>query len=147
MVKELELYKKVIQGNATSALPLLPHIHPTFLLFSCTHSMQKLPDQGSNPNHSSNWNHGGDNAGSLTHWATKELLFLLFFWISEFPILHSDTCSYLYYVCYQSHSFLDFTSNISFWTNEQIMPNFLYYRLSFLQHSILLTCFVLCFFT
>ena len=37
-----------------------------FIYFSCTCGMQKFPGQGSNLCHSS------DNAGSLTHWATKE---------------------------------------------------------------------------
>ena len=36
--------------------------------------MWKFPGQGSNPHHSSTQSHGSDNARSLNHWATKELL-------------------------------------------------------------------------
>ena len=36
-------------------------------------SMQKFWGQGSNLSYSSNQSHSGDNTGSLTHWATKEL--------------------------------------------------------------------------
>ena len=41
--------------------------------------MWKFPDQGSNPCHSSNQSHYSDNTRSLTHWATRELLPVLFF--------------------------------------------------------------------
>ena len=39
-----------------------------FLFLGCTHSMQKVPGQRSNPCHSS------DNTGSLSGWATRELI-------------------------------------------------------------------------
>lgn len=38
----------------------------------------KLPGQGLSPYHNNNHSHGSDSARSFTHWATKELLFLLF---------------------------------------------------------------------
>ena len=44
------------------------------LIFGCTCSMQKLPGQGSKPCQSSNPSHSSDNARSLTHCTTKELL-------------------------------------------------------------------------
>ena len=46
-----------------------------YVFSSCcgnTRSMQKYPDQGSNPHHCSNQSHSGDSAGSLTHGATRE---------------------------------------------------------------------------
>ena len=42
----------------------------------CIHGMWKFQDQGSNSCHSSSQSHSSDNAGSLTHWATRELLTL-----------------------------------------------------------------------
>ena len=35
--------------------------------------MQKFPGQGFNPWHSSNQSHSSDNAGSSTHWASREV--------------------------------------------------------------------------
>ena len=40
----------------------------------CTCGIQKFPVQGSNPHHSSNQSHCSENAGSLTHCTTRELL-------------------------------------------------------------------------
>ena len=37
------------------------------------HGTRRFPGQGSNPNHSSDLSHSSDNAGSLTHRATREL--------------------------------------------------------------------------
>ena len=45
-----------------------------FFFFGCSHSMN-VPDQGSNPHHSSDSSHFSDNAGNLNHSATRELLF------------------------------------------------------------------------
>ena len=42
--------------------------------FSCSCGMWKFLGQGSNPCHSSNQSYNSDNAGSLSHWATGELL-------------------------------------------------------------------------
>ena len=42
--------------------------------FCFIHGIQKFQSQRSNPHHSSDLIHGSDNAGSLTHWATRELL-------------------------------------------------------------------------
>ena len=60
-----------------------------------TCGMWKIPGQGSNPGHSSDLSHCTDNAGSLTHCATKELLMwyilkkfcvqFLFFTYKHFP--------------------------------------------------------------
>ena len=44
------------------------------IFFCCTHGMWKFPGQGLNPCHSSDPGHCSDNAGTLTHWATKEFL-------------------------------------------------------------------------
>ena len=46
--------------------------------------MLKLPGQTQNLCHSSDPSHGSDNAGSLSHWATRELL--LFFFVCLFEI-------------------------------------------------------------
>ena len=44
------------------------------------HTMQKFPGQGSNPCHNGDLSHSSDNAGSLTHWAIRELPVKLFDW-------------------------------------------------------------------
>ena len=41
--------------------------------FGCTHGIQKLPGQGTNPRHSSNPSHSSDNARSLMPRASREL--------------------------------------------------------------------------
>lgn len=43
-------------------------------LFGSTHGMQQFPGQGSNLWHRSDPSHSRENAGSLTHWATRGLL-------------------------------------------------------------------------
>ena len=54
------------------------------LLFACTNGIQKFQGQGSNPRHSS------ESAGSLTHWATRELQYYhTFNWI--IPRSHSGS--------------------------------------------------------
>ena len=45
--------------------------------FDYTCSMWRFPGQGSNLSYSSNLSHNSDNARSLTHWATTELLILV----------------------------------------------------------------------
>ena len=45
----------------------------TLMLFGHARGMWKFPDQGSNPYHSSNPDHWGDKARSLTHCGTREL--------------------------------------------------------------------------
>ena len=53
----------------------------------------KFPGQGLNPHQSSDLSHSSDNSWSLTHWATEELLIILYVLyflsgsISPFPIL------------------------------------------------------------
>ena len=42
-------------------------------LLGCACGMGKISGQGSNQPHSNNPSHSSDNAGSLTHWATREL--------------------------------------------------------------------------
>ena len=44
-----------------------------FFSFGCTHGLQKVPGPGIETKRSSDRCHSSDNAGSLTHWATKEL--------------------------------------------------------------------------
>lgn len=46
--------------------------------FSHACGIQKFSGQGSNPSHRCNQSHSDDNAGSLTYWATKELIQRLF---------------------------------------------------------------------
>ena len=45
-----------------------------FVCFGLPHSMWKFLDQGWNPCYSSNLSHSNDNARSLTHCATWELI-------------------------------------------------------------------------
>ena len=64
---------------------ILPSTHATFLsvwnnvktskkiFFGHAHNMWNFQGQGSKPSHSSNSSNSSDNAGSLTHWATREL--------------------------------------------------------------------------
>lgn len=58
---------------STSLRPIL-----FFFFFDYTQSMWKLPHQGLNLHHSSNWNHSGNNARSLTCQVTRALLFFFF---------------------------------------------------------------------
>ena len=50
-----------------------------FIYFGHVHGIQKFLGQRLNPSHSCNQSHSSDNAGSLTHWATMELLLFHFF--------------------------------------------------------------------
>ena len=50
-----------------------------FFFFGHAHSMHKFLGKGLNPNHRSNQSHSNDNAGSLTCWATRELLKLILY--------------------------------------------------------------------
>ena len=50
-----------------------------FLFLCCTDDMQKCPGQELNQYHSSDPSHSSDNATSLTHWATRELVFFFGF--------------------------------------------------------------------
>ena len=61
-------------------------VYTAFFFFFCTHSMWKFLGQVFNLSHSSNLSCCSDNAGSLIHWATRELPTLL---LSEW-ILHVD---------------------------------------------------------
>ena len=61
-------------------LILFPMYVYLFVYYSgITFSMWKFPDQGWNPGHSSDLSHSSDKTRSLTHWATRELLFWLSF--------------------------------------------------------------------
>ena len=59
-------------------------------LFGCTYGMQKFPGQVLNPCLSGNQSHNGDNTRSLTHWATRELLYklIMFVNITPFRFIH-----------------------------------------------------------
>ena len=46
----------------------------TWIFWLCPHGMLKFLGQGSNPHHSCSLSHSSDNAGSLTHCATRERL-------------------------------------------------------------------------
>ena len=59
------------QTKEDQGLEFLFFLFFLFRLCDCTHSMWKFPGQGLNPCHSSDLNHSGANAGSLTH-CTKE---------------------------------------------------------------------------
>ena len=48
------------------------------LFIGCAPGMWKFSGKGSNPHYSCNQSHGSDNAGSLTHWAMKELQMVFF---------------------------------------------------------------------
>ena len=50
---------------------------PFFFSFGCTCGRQKFLGRGLNLCHCSNLSHSSDNAGSLIHWATRELLLSL----------------------------------------------------------------------
>ena len=59
------------------------------------HGMWKFLGQGSNLCHGLNQSHSSDNAGSLTHWATRELqenLFLCIFFFFFFCLLSFEGC-------------------------------------------------------
>ena len=65
--------------------------HLTFSPPSCACGMQKFPGPGSNLHHSCNQSHNSDNAGSLIHWATRELCHLTFLSFSSLSITsHND---------------------------------------------------------
>ena len=61
----------------------------SFFFFGFIHGMQKFPGQGSNMHHSSHLSSCSDNAGSLTHWATREHL-NLFFKLSELQFIYQQ---------------------------------------------------------
>jgi len=48
----------------------------SILCFGNTHGMQKFLGQELNPCHTCNHSRSSNNAGSLIHWATRELLFI-----------------------------------------------------------------------
>lgn len=66
-----------------SRIPFFSHLrqHLLFLFFGGgTPRYLEVPGQGSNPRHSSDLSHSSGSARSLTHWTTRELLFLDSFW-------------------------------------------------------------------
>ena len=67
------------------------YIYAFFWGGSHTHGIQKFPSQGSNPHHCSNPSYCSDNAGSLTHWATRELQDLCTFVTCEASCIHHCT--------------------------------------------------------
>ena len=52
--------------------------YPSCIFFGCTHDMWKLLGLGLNLYHSSDLNLSSDNTRSLTHYATRELLYFIF---------------------------------------------------------------------
>jgi len=46
----------------------------SFIIYLFIFGIRELLSQGSNPQHGSDPSHSRDSAGSLTHWATRELL-------------------------------------------------------------------------
>ena len=63
-----------------------------YFYFGCTHRMWMFWCPGSNLCHSSKLNHSSDNARSLTHWATRELLKFLF--LNIFLLLRATPVAY-----------------------------------------------------
>ena len=73
------LMKMFLSFVAVKRLGSFPTFYYNFQTYSkveriCISGMQKFPGQGLNPCHSSDQSHSGDNIGSLTHRATRELL-------------------------------------------------------------------------
>ena len=61
-----------------------------FFFFDCALGIQKFLGQGSNPCHISHPSQSSDNAGSLSHWATRELLNVLIYFFKSEPIFIKD---------------------------------------------------------
>ena len=69
-----------------------------FFLDAPPPSMWKFLGQGLNPRHCSNWSHCSDNVSSLTRCTTRELLTVIFIFISWWPMILNITfrMHYLY---------------------------------------------------
>ena len=66
--------------------------------FGHAHGIWKIPGQGSKLHHSSNPSCCSDNAGSLTHWATRELPLPVFMLASNICTYQGfETCSNIWY--------------------------------------------------
>ena len=64
------------------------HIYIYFFLFSgCTCRMQTYLGQGSKLHHGSDPSHSSDNATSLTHWVTRELLSQYFYVLHDHDLV------------------------------------------------------------
>ena len=94
-----------------------PHFFSFFFLFSCTCGIQKFPDQGLNPHHSSDSSHSNDNTGSLTTrlpWSSHSLFFILSYGsdfhysslLAHFFILLPQLSYYLFILMYFSFHLL-----------------------------------------
>ena len=74
---------KWISWNVTLHIRPASQMHFSFLFsfffFGCAQGTQKFLGQVSDLCHSSNQSHGSDHTGSLTHWASRELLEWVFF--------------------------------------------------------------------
>ena len=68
--------KCIPYGDALRSASLLFSLY-LFIYLCLAHSTWKFPGQGQNPHHSSDLSRSSDNVRPLTHWDTRELLFLL----------------------------------------------------------------------
>ena len=80
----------------------LPLISFFFFFFGHTHDMWKFLGWALNPFHSSDLSHSSHNTGPLTHWATRELLFVFLIGLfGIFLLLFSSSCMFRVLTSYQ----------------------------------------------